>query len=129
MAADTLSETEFVDVAPSADPQTQGLAFLFLLRTNAPAPGTAMTGFLPSSGAAEPGWRLPLSALVRHEGGVWFYMQTGDETFERQSVTLQRRLADGWFVAEGVEATNKLVITGAQMLLSEQLKGAGGGEE
>ncbi len=128
-AADKLSEAEFVGVAPSADPQTQGLAFVFLLRTNAPAPGTAMSGFLPSSGAAEPGWRLPPSALVRHEGSVWFYMQTGDETFERQSAKLERRLTDGWFVSEGVEATNKLVITGAQMLLSEQLKGAGGEEE
>ena len=129
MAADKLSEAEFVGAAPSADPQTQGLAFLFLLRTNAPAPGTAMTGFLSSSGAAESGWRLPQSALVRHEGSVWFYTQTGDETFERQMIKLERRLAEGWFVAEGVEATNKLVVIGAQMLLSEQLKGAGGGEE
>ena len=129
LAADTLSEAEFVGVAPSADPQTQGLAFLFLLRTNVPAPGTAMAGFLPSSGAAESGWRLPQSALVRHEGSVWFYLQTGDETFERQSVTLQRRLTDGWFVAGGVEATNRLVVVGAQILLSEQLKGAGGEEE
>lgn len=127
-SADKLSEAEFVGAAPSADPQTQGLAFLFLLRTNAPAPGTAIVGFLPSSGAAESGWRLPQSALVRHEGSVWFYTQTGDETFERQPAKLERRLTDGWFVSEGVEATNKLVITGAQMLLSEQLKGAGGEE-
>ncbi len=128
-ALDKLSEAEFVGAAPSADPQAQGLAFLFLLRTNAPAPGTAMAGFLSSSGAAQPGWRLPQRALVRHEGSVWFYTQTGDETFERRLVKLERRVADGWFITEGVAATNRLVVTGAQTLLSEQLKSAGGEEE
>ncbi len=126
--ADKWSPAEFLGRAPSADPQGQGLAFLFLLRTNAPAPGTALVGLLPASGTAEPGWRLPSDALIRHEGAVWLYVQTGDDTFVRRPVTLDRRLADDWFVTEGISATTRLVVTGAQLLLSEQLKGAGGEE-
>ena len=127
-ASEKLSEAEFVGAAPSADAQSQGLAFLFLLRTNVPAPGTAMVGHLPSSGTAEKGWRVPRSALIRHEGAAWVYEQTGDEMFERLLVTLERPLADGWLVTGDVSGTNRVVVAGAQTLLSEQLKGAGGEE-
>lgn len=127
-AEDQPTEAEFIGAAPQVDPQTQGLAFLFLLRTNVPAPGTALAAHLPSSGAPEKGWKIPLSALVRHEGAVWYYAQMDEESFERRIFQLDRRLADGWFVTEGLTATNRLVVTGAQALLSEQLKGAGGEE-
>lgn len=127
-AREKLSEAEFVGAAPSADAQAQGLAFLFLLRTNAPAPGTMMLGHLPASGAAVKGWRIPRSALVRHKGTAWVYEQTGDQTFARNVVTLERPMPDGWFVTGGVSATNRLVVAGAQTLLSEQLKDAGGEE-
>ncbi len=122
------SEADFVGAAPSADVQSQGLAFLFLLRTNPPAPGTAMVGQLPVSGERVKGWQIPRSALVRHEGAAWVYEQTADESFERVLVSLKRPLTDGWLVTDGLSATNRLVITGAQTLLSEQLKGAGGEE-
>jgi hypothetical protein len=127
-ASEKLSEAEFVGTAPSADAQTQGLAFLFLLRTNVPAPGTAMVGHLPSSGAAEKGWLIPRGALIRYEGAAWVYEQTGDEMFERLLVTLEQPMADGWLATGDVSGTNRLVIAGAQALLSEQLKGAGGEE-
>jgi hypothetical protein len=127
-ASEKWVEAELVGVAPSADPQAQGLAFLFLLKTNAPAPGTAMVGSLPASGEAEKGWRIPRSAVIRYEGAAWVYEQTGEETFERVLVALKRPLEDGWLVTDGLSATNRLVIAGAQTLLSEQLKGAGGEE-
>lgn len=127
-ASEKLSEAEFVGVAPSADPQAQGLAFLFLVRTNVPAPGTAMVGHLPASGTAEKGWQIPRSALIRYEGAAWVYEQTGDEMFERLLVTLEQPLADGWLVTGDVSGTNRVVVVGAQTLLSEQLKGAGGEE-
>jgi hypothetical protein len=127
-SSETSLEVEFVGSAPSADPQAQGLAFLFLLKTNAPAPGTAMVGYLPASGEAEKGWRIPRSAVIRHAGAAWVYEQTSDETFERILVTLTRPLEEGWLVTDGLSATNRLVVAGAQTLLSEQLKGAGGEE-
>jgi hypothetical protein len=127
-ASEKLSEAEFVGLAPSADAQTQGLAFLFVVRTNVPAPGTAMMGHLPSSGEAEKGWLIPRSAVIRYEGAAWIYEQTGDEMFERLLVTLEQPLADGWLATGDVSGTNRLVIAGAQALLSEQLKGAGGEE-
>jgi hypothetical protein len=127
-ASGKLAEAEFVGAAPSTDAQTQGPGFVFLLRTNAPPPGTAMVGHLPSSGPAEKGWQIPRGAVVWYEGAAWIYEQTGDEEFERFLVTLERPWAEGWLVTGEVSGTNRLVVVGAQTLLSEQLKGAGGEE-
>jgi len=87
-----------------------------------------MVGHLPSSGEAEKGWLIPRSAVIRYEGAAWIYEQTGDEIFERLLVTLEQPLVDGWLATGEVSGTNRLVIAGAQTLLSEQLKGAGGEE-
>ena len=125
---DRLVSAEYVGPAPNTDFQAQGLGFLFLIRTNPPAPGTAVVGLLPTSQVGETGWRIPESAVVRYEGATWIFAKTGEELFERRLVALDRRLADGWFVSGDAQGKDPIVILGGQMLLSEQLKGAGGEE-
>ena len=51
-----------------------------------------------------------------------------EELFERKDVALERPLADGWFVEDGLQPKQKIVVTGAQQLLSEELKGPEGEE-
>ena len=90
-------------------------------------------GFKPSSTnqPSDSGWansiscRRNNSALVRHEGEVFVYVQTSDELFLRQEIELDHPLSEGWFVDEGLKPGQKLVLTGAQQLLSEELKGEG----
>ena len=73
---------------------------------------------------------LPRGAFVRHEGGVFVYVQTEQGGFERRLVTLGAALTNGIVVATGVEANDKVVVTGAQQLLATELLGsAGGGDE
>ena len=75
---------------------------------------------------------MPRSAVLRHDGRTWVFAQAEEEKFVRKPVTLDTPLdgEKGWFVAEcgGIEAGDKLVVTGAQSLLSEELKAQGGGE-
>jgi hypothetical protein len=49
----------------------------------------------------------------------------------RKPVALDTPLDTGWFVAEGggVAAGDRLVVVGAQTLLSEEMKAAGGTAE
>ena len=120
---------ELVGPAPSVDPQTQGTGYLFLLKTGAPPPNAAVVAWLSLPGDAEQGVLIPRSAIVRHEGEAFVYFQTGEETFIRQEVELAHPLEEGWFApAEGLPADPKVVLAGAQQLLSEELKGEGGGE-
>lgn len=119
-------EAQFLGPAPSADLAMQGQGFLFLLKGNSLPPGAAVVGWLKVPGEAESGVIVPREAILRHEGEVFVYLQTGDETFQRREIELERPLANGWFVGEGLKKNQKVVVVGAQQLLSEELKSAGG---
>jgi hypothetical protein len=119
---------EVVGLAPAVDPQTQGQGFLLLAKPNAMrlVPGAAVTALLSRPGAPVPGVLVPREAIIRFNGATWIYQQSGDTTFERLPVSLERPMEKGWFVREGVKAGDKVVIAGAQQMLSEELKGQGG---
>ena len=103
----------------------QGRGYLFLVTPNPSrlAPGAAVTGFLSLPGEAQSGVAVPRDAVVRFNGATWVYVQTGEDTFQRTEVALDRPLENGWFVREGLKPQDKVVIVGAQQLLSEELKG------
>ena len=122
-------EARYLGPVTRADSQTQGQGFLFLLKDRSLAPGTAVVGWLQVGGERQSGVLLPRDAVLRYQGGAVVYRQTGPEGFERSTVTLDRPLADGWFVRQGLAAGTKVVVVGAQQLLSEELKKAGGGGE
>jgi membrane fusion protein, multidrug efflux system len=111
----------FLGVAPLASPQTQGQSFLFLIETNPPPPGTAVAAWLQIHGAAQEGVLVPRAAVLRHEGKIFIYSQTGADTFERKEIELGRPFENGYFVHEGVSTNDRVVIAGAQQLLSAEL--------
>ena len=121
-------DAEVLGPAPSADPQTQTRAFLALVPANGIAPGTLLNAFVAATGSAEKGFLLPRSAILRHDGEAFVWLQTGDDKFERRRVELGRALKDGILATSGVTATDRVVVTGAQQLLSDELKAAGGAE-
>lgn len=127
-APDRLADAQFLGPAPVADPQMQAQGFLFLQKTNPLPPGAAVVAWLTVPGDAESGVIVPREALIRHEGEVFIYVQTGDDTFTRKEIKLNRPNDAGWFVHQGLKLGDKVVTAGAQQLLSEELKGQIGGE-
>jgi hypothetical protein len=121
-APDDLTAGAYLGPAPSADPQMQGQGFLFLQKTNPLPPGAAVAAWLTIPGEPERGVTVPRAALVRREGGVFVYLQTTEERFERREVRLVHPIAGGWFVRTGLNPQDKVVVVGAQQLLSEELK-------
>jgi len=115
-------EARFLGRATTTDPQVQGAGFLFVA-TNAAArlaPGLALTGFLQLPGAPLRGVVVPNAAIVRAAEHAWVYVQTGDTTFQRRELALDRPAGEGWFVTRGLAPNDRLVVTGAQTLLSEE---------
>jgi hypothetical protein len=123
-----LVDALYLGPATSTDPQVQGRGFLFLVQTNPPAPNSFVVGWLKLPGEPEIGVVVPREALVRHEGEAFLYLQTGEDTFVRKEIELDHPLAKGWFIEKELKPKDNIVIVGAQQLLSEELKGEGGGE-
>lgn len=117
---------EFLGPVSVVDPQLQGRGFLFLVNSNGSRliPGAAVNGFVSFPGEPQTGVTVPRDTVVRHEGATWVYLQTGPETFERREIKLAVPWEGGWFVSEGLKAGDKVVVLGAQQLLSEEMKGS-----
>lgn len=121
---------QFAGAAAAMDPQTQGRALWFLATTNLAElpPNSAVTGYVQIPGARQSGVLLPRAAVVRFKGTSWVYVLTGADEFVRRQVALEQPFEGGWFIREGLAVGTKVVTTGAQQLLSEELKGQGGEE-
>lgn len=122
-----MTEGEYLGPAASVDPQIQGRGYMFLVKTNALhlIPGEALTGYLKLPGEPLTGLIVPREAVVRSEGKGWVYeMSEGSDAFTRKEITLDRPTDSGWFITNGVAAGKYVVTTGAQILLSEEMKGA-----
>ena len=122
-------EAQLLGPAVTADPQMQGQGFLFLLGGSSLRPGAAVVAWLSMAGEEEKGVIVPRSAIVRHEGDAFVYVQSSADVFERQRVQLAHPTENGWFVDEASRAGQLAVVVGAQELLSEELKGQGGEQE
>jgi hypothetical protein len=119
------ADAELLGPAPGVDPQVQGLGFLFFIKPNMLRllPGQGVTGYLKLPGEPLAGVIIPREAVVRTEGKGWiFVLNPGGETLTRKEVALDRPTETGWFVTTGVTASDHIVVTGAQILLSEELK-------
>lgn len=117
-------EAEFIGTAPAVDAQTQGQGFLFLVKSRQPGfvAGAALLGYLKITGEAQNGVVIPRAAVTRFNGKPWIYLQTGADTFLRREISLERPLAEGWFAAQDMKPGDRVVVGGAQLLLSEEQK-------
>lgn len=111
--------------AGGTDAQLQGQGFLLLVKQEGTrvAPGTLITGFLKLPGEVEHGVTVPRSAIVRHEGEAFIYVATKEGEFTKKEIELEHATPGGWFAHEGLKAGEKIVVSGAQQLLSEESKG------
>lgn len=124
LSGDT-SEAKFLDAASHVDPQTLGQGYIFIVTPNELRllSGEAVTGYLNLPGESLTGAIIPREAIVRTEGAGWVYvLDSGSEAFTRIEVALDHPTGTGWLVTKGVTTNDYIVVTGAQILLSEELK-------
>jgi hypothetical protein len=121
-------EAQILGPAPTTDPQAQGEGYLLLAKTDTLAPGAALAAWLAVPGQVRSGVMVPRDAVLRHEGETFVYLQGISDVFQRKAVVLEHPVGDGWFVDQGLKPQEKVVVVGAQDLLSEELKGQGGEE-
>jgi hypothetical protein len=114
---------EWVAAAP-ADPQAPGETHLFRVAAGELGlrPGLAIVAKLELPGEPRKGVLIPSPAVVRFGGKIWAYLEVADGKFMRREMEEAASLEKGWFVSSGFKAGDKVVVGGAGLLLSEELK-------
>lgn len=105
--------------------QTETL--LFATETRLPQ-GAAVTATMDIPGPSVNGVRVLFSAVLRHAGAGWVYVQTETNRFVRTEIPLDRLQTNGWFVSENLSVTNEVIVSGAQTVLSTELGVSAGGD-
>ena len=113
-----------VGVAPASDVHSVGVSMLYRLSRPLPGirPGMAVTAHFILPGGAGDGVLIPRAAIVQQDGRLWAYVQTKDGRFSRRAVPLDYPTEAGYIAAKGFSAGERIVVTGAQTLLSEEYK-------
>ncbi len=112
-----------VSQSPRTDPRIQGRSFFYVVTeaSGALLPGMNVRAYLPV-GAVRKGVMVPASAVVWWQGKAWVYVQKDEEHFVRREIATDAPVREGWFVAQGLSAESRLVVTGTQLLLSEEFR-------
>lgn len=110
--------------APTVVQALQGQPFLALIATTEfpVRPGAAVSARIPTSNTSEQGVMVPRSAVVRYEGREWVYRAIDGNRFVRGAIAPAETTAQGYFVTKNLEPGTRIVVGGAQVLLSEELK-------
>lgn len=108
--------------APGVDPGLQARGLLVALDADPLPIGAALLGRIEGAEAARGVW-LPESAVVWHDGAAWVFVARGANEFERRAVHLTAARRPGFSIGDGVAPGDRVVVSGAQQLLSAELVG------
>ena len=112
-------EVSLLSPSPKTDPKFQGMSFFYHAPSSGLLPGMTVTAYLPL-GSPMKGVVIPSSAVVWKQGSAWVYVQRKPGRFVRRALPVDAPVAAGWFCSSGFEPGEKMVVSGAQQLLSQE---------
>jgi multidrug efflux pump subunit AcrA (membrane-fusion protein) len=108
--------------APEADPLTRAPAWLYRVTGGtALRPGALLTAFAPQP-AARRGVLVPGAAVVQWDALAWCYLERAPGQYLRVRVGTEHPVPGGWLVERGLSPGERVVVTGAGLLLSEEFR-------
>jgi hypothetical protein len=122
VAGGMLHPARFVSDSPQIDPAFPGQTAFYLVDGAGFRAGMRLTARIGTGGVAVDGVIVPAEAVVWHAGKAWAYVKEDEQTFARHEVSTRRELDGGWFNAQGFGMDDEVVVSGAQLLLSEEMK-------
>ncbi|MBM3394027.1 MAG: hypothetical protein FJY37_05225 [Betaproteobacteria bacterium] len=119
---ESLRPARYLAPAQRADAGVTGSTHLFIADARDLRQGMRIAGRLELDATTRGGVLIPHDAVVWHGGKAWCYIQDSDQTFVRREVSAVEEATGGWFNADGFKAGERVVVRGAQLLLSEEYK-------
>lgn len=118
-----------VSPAPRVDARLQGESLYYAV----PARPELLIGATVAAeltvGATAAGVVVPASAVVWWQGKAWVYVEVAPGRFARREISTDAPSVGGWFTRTGPTAGQRVVVQGAQMLLSEEGRASVHGSE
>ena len=111
-----------ISTAPQTE-GTQGRSYFFQTKAKYLSIGMNVTAWLPEEKDEKNGIIIPKSALIWVMDQAFVYVKTDNQHYTRRALTHYTSSPNGYFVSEGLAPNEELVVTGTQMLLSEELRG------
>jgi biotin carboxyl carrier protein len=117
-------EATLVGPAPEADPVTRSPAWLYRIRRGwqGMRPGASVTAHLTDARGIRRGVVVPAGAVVQWDALAWTYQEKQPGRFVRVRVPTDWPTAGGWLVSGPLAPGDRVVITGAGQLLSEEFR-------
>ena len=112
----------FVSPAYISAKQIQGETYYFRIATGKLRLGMRLDAWIPENSDPDSGFHIPDEAIVWYSGQPWAYIQLDDTSYKRIPLSDGKLVAGGIFIQDEFEEGNQLVISGAQMLLSEEFR-------
>jgi hypothetical protein len=113
---------QYVSPAIQADTEVAGRTFWYRAPGLGLRVGMRVTAALDDAAGARKGVSIPFNAQVWHAGKAWVYVKRDDDTFERREVATGESTGTGWFNGAPFKPGDAVVVSGAQLLLSEEFR-------
>lgn len=116
-------KAELISMAAQTETVAQGESYYFQTGDKNIITGMNVTAWIPEQNAQMTGVIIPKSALIWYMDQAFVYLKTAEETFSRRTIDHYSASADGYFIPDAIKPGEQIVSKGAQMLLSEELRG------
>jgi len=105
------------------DSAMPGESYFFQVRAKSLPIGTKVSAWIPETTLGQAGVMVPESALIWYMDRIYAYTKVNENTFVRRQIKHFLVTPKGYFIDEDLGPGEEVVVTGAQQLLSEELRG------
>ncbi|PPC82685.1 MAG: hypothetical protein CTY38_05970 [Methylotenera sp.] len=116
------TSAQYVSPAPITNTTIQGKTYFYHAVTNELRAGMQINATTATSNQRSNGVIVPNNAIIWYAGKPWVYQKTGADQFSRKPIHTDVEVENGWFYQGDLKANDEVVISGAQLLLSEEFK-------
>lgn len=114
----------YIDQAKKAGNPLYGESYYYLLESGKLRPEMRLFAWIEESEESMTGLFVPEKAVIWYANEPWIYIQHDEHIFIRKPLSNAIKLEKGWFLVDGINADEQVVMGGGQTLLSEEFKWA-----
>jgi multidrug efflux pump subunit AcrA (membrane-fusion protein) len=117
------TSAKLISSAPQIDSTVQGASYFFASTDPHLKPGMRVSAWVTEQQDAISGVNVPKSALLWYLDQAFVYVKNAAGKFSKRVISGYTATPEGYFISEGLEAGEQVVVVGGQLLLSEELRG------